>query len=990
MFYAEYGAINLAKSQGGGHVYFVVPHLHSPSIVDSYEQKCFIVENNYRPNMVNRTTFAPLLVAFSRGGAILLVTSLHLAVAAPDSMSSNKAPTEYPTPTSSQIPVVKREPGGQASAVLSASSASRIGGAIQNGNSPEKSANPLALPSSNPTAMERHGVDIDTRPLWSVLLHRTPGLISKIKDVLVNLLVLTGSLALIGAFWWEWRRNVVVIDALEVPKELTEKGYSGVVFAQRLADQIYSIQRTVRNRVEGTGVEVGGLQTDFQVPAANLSLKTLVRYVRQVFKRNEIRIRGEVTTQGKKYALQLRTSNGRATSTRPARTTSEFENLLKVGAEDVILLAVPLLALQYRFLDEYNVSCFPRTLDAVRFFLSTTPSRQHKFAYTVWGNVLTVMDDFDGAIEKYRIAISIDKAYAPAYNGWGNALRRRQEFDSAIEKYKDAIRHSRKNDVAMLNLGLVFLDKRDHASASRWFKKALTINPANPSASLNLGISKRDVGQTDEALRYIRQSLDVDPNFAPGYLQLAITLRRKLRRNDAISTIKKGLALGFPMANLYGVWGDILTDNSEYQLAIEKYDEALRSSSDYAPAKLGKAGCLGRLKHFDSAIFLVKTVIEQAPKLAQATLTLGDIYLDVRRFGDAKTQFTKALRLDGGEAAANIGLSRVDEALYDYRSAGERIEKAITAEPTSVKAHLRRGWIRFLTHDASGAHASFAESCRIDEYSIAGICGLGHYFRYRLDFDESLEHFNRAIEMDDFAVEPLIGAGRTYMAMERQHEALGAFEDAIAIDPQNVLARVGRIDTLRRLKGPSDASAWSESRALIDQLPHHPDGYVAMAYLALDENEEHDHDFFLVHAMNCLECVLAQDPRHPNAQLAYARVELRAGLPHDADKRLSALIEQNEYFLDAYKLKASILLEKLERPIESLSTIRSAAKVAPQNPGIFLDLGGALQAQGLIEEAVGTLEFAANLAPYHFPITTRLSELKTLFYSRQHSVDSDQ
>lgn len=820
------------------------------------------------------------------------------------------------------------------------------------------------------------------QPLWKILLHRLPLWLSKLKDVVVNVLILVGLFSLTFAFWWEWRRNVVVIDALDVPKDLTEKGFSGAVLAQRLADEIHSIQRVVKSKAEETGVEIGGLQTDFQVPAANLSLKTLVRYVRQVFKRNEIRIRGEVTTQGDKYSLLLRTSNGRATPTRPARSTKEFERLLKNGAEDVILLAAPTLAMQYRFLDEFNCSKFPRTLDAVKFYLSTTHRPKHKIAYTVWGNVLAVTDDFNGAIEKYKTALSIDSRFAPAYNGWGNALRRRQEFDSAREKYRQAIRHSKDYDVAMINLGLVFLDKKQPKEASRWFAKALRINPVSPSASLNLGMSKRDIGQTDEALRYIRQSLDVDPNFAAAYLQLAVTLRKKLRRKDAIAAIKKGLALGFPMPNLYAVWGDILHDTSEFALSIEKYEEALRSSSEFFMAKLGKSRSLFRLGKFDAAIAQVRTVVEQAPKLWQAPSILGDMYLELRRLGEARTQYTKALQMDGGDELANIGLSRIDEALCQYSAATERLLKSIETRPESTATRTRLGWIQLAMHQSSEALKCFSDARQQDEYSIGAVCGLGDYYRYRLDLDESLRQYRVAIEMDERALPPLLGLASTLSESDRRADALTAYNTALEIDPNNLIARVGRIDTLRMIGGQSALQAWTEARRLSEEISEHPVAYVAMGNLALDDGTRTGDSDHLLHAMNCFECALARDPFQSSAQLGYARAEVRVGQPDKAVARLVKVVEQNRFLIGAYLLHARILLTNLGRINEAWHVFKLASEIAPESPRVFFEWAKSLKEQTLIEEAVSALEHAAELAPNHYPISLMLSETRTTLYGK--------
>ncbi|WP_227243085.1 tetratricopeptide repeat protein [Paraburkholderia caribensis] len=821
-----------------------------------------------------------------------------------------------------------------------------------------------------------------TAGLWNILLHRVPHWISKLKDVVANALMLAGLISVMTAFWWEWRRNVVVIDALDVPKDLADKGFSGVVLAQRIADEIHTFQRRAKNKAEASGVEIGGMQTDFQVPAANLSIKSLVRYVRQVLRRDEMRIRGEITTDGERYKLHLRTSSGRTTASRPPRTIKDFERLLKTGAEDVILLAAPLLAMQYRFLDEYNSSKFTRTLEAVKFNLSTTPRSQHKFSYTVWGNVLAVIGDIEGAFEKYKTALSIDKKHAPAYNGWGNTLRLRQDFDGAIGMYKAAIRYGRKYDVAMINMGLAFLAKKDHKAASVWFQRAMKSNPVNPSASLNLAITESDLGQTSEALRHIRHSLDVDPNSVQGYINLANVLRRQFQREHALSALKKALSSGFPLPNLYGVWGDVLLDESNFHGAISKYQEALRSSSQAVFAQIGIARCYVQLRDFESAETHASAAIRQAPRLPQGYIALAEVYLASRRFGEAMTQYTRAHGLDGGKVLANIGLARVERELYDFDSALERIAKALSAQPTSASAYVERGLVCTEMNRPKEATESFKRALEIDEYAIRALCGLGNLSRSRLRLDESEEYYASALRMDEKSVDALNGIAWTRLAQSRQmgtrtnverrlaetrrRQALDSFDKAFSLNKNSESARLGRIATLSHLGSDADIStAWREARSAVEDMPSHPAGFLYMGILAFDECQRNGDEVLAIHAMACFGCALAQDKNHPHAQYESARVAARLGLAKEAVTRLSILIERNKYYVPAYLLKAEILLGLHGPSQEAWDVFESAALVDAESPEVFLRWGRNLKNHGLDQQAVSKFEQASRLAPSH-------------------------
>jgi|HubBroStandDraft_6_1064221.scaffolds.fasta_scaffold2010243_1 tetratricopeptide (TPR) repeat protein len=49
------------------------------------------------------------------------------------------------------------------------------------------------------------------------------------------------------------------------------------------------------------------------------------------------------------------------------------------------------------------------------------------------------MQDFDGAIDKYRKAVKIEPNYGEAYANWGNALIQKHDWDGAIAQYQKGV-----------------------------------------------------------------------------------------------------------------------------------------------------------------------------------------------------------------------------------------------------------------------------------------------------------------------------------------------------------------------------------------------------------------------------------------------------------------------------------------------------------------------------------------------------------------------
>ena len=103
------------------------------------------------------------------------------------------------------------------------------------------------------------------------------------------LIVLVG--ALVYALWRELRRSTIVLDPLEVPRELAERGYTPAVVTERLLNAIHTIQSVATTQKPRRGHIASALEADIQIPVGRLSIKSLARYFRQLLDLSDRRSR---------------------------------------------------------------------------------------------------------------------------------------------------------------------------------------------------------------------------------------------------------------------------------------------------------------------------------------------------------------------------------------------------------------------------------------------------------------------------------------------------------------------------------------------------------------------------------------------------------------------------------------------------------------------------------------------------------------------------
>jgi len=76
------------------------------------------------------------------------------------------------------------------------------------------------------------------------------------------------------------RKRIVIVDPIEVSKDLVEKGYAPEVIAHRIVDGIRTLWRDARSPILQLedGFELSTSQVDFTVPSAGVSFRDAVRF----------------------------------------------------------------------------------------------------------------------------------------------------------------------------------------------------------------------------------------------------------------------------------------------------------------------------------------------------------------------------------------------------------------------------------------------------------------------------------------------------------------------------------------------------------------------------------------------------------------------------------------------------------------------------------------------------------------------------------------
>ena len=96
---------------------------------------------------------------------------------------------------------------------------------------------------------------------------------------------------------------------------------------------------------------------------------------------------------------------------------------------------------------------------------------------------------------------------------------------------------------------------------------------------------------------------------------------------------------------------------------------------------------------------------------------------------------------------------------------------------------LEAAWQALQSGDGRGAERRYKAVLQRAPAAYPAHAGLGYLSLTRKDYDDALEHFDRALGAQPAYAPALAGKGQTYLAMDDRAQALASFDAALAADP---------------------------------------------------------------------------------------------------------------------------------------------------------------------------------------------------------------
>ena len=381
---------------------------------------------------------------------------------------------------------------------------------------------------------------------------RTQGMGTKLAGAsqsIVHILTALGLLVVVLLIVIECTRNVIVIEAFEVPDSLRQSGYSGRVVAQRLIDELNtrkpkpSKYRLVRKRkVDALPVfvDTGDYNIpDLRIEGAIFSLKAFAQYIRELSspEANKISgevILGEVEPDGRRRILLTARYGSRNPETHdiyagPLEVYTKIEELLQNTADDILRQSTPAILANYYYEQRNYAKAEEFIEDCLR-----RPDWDDSWAKVLQGNIALERGLPEEAISHFKRALKLEPTFAPAYNGWGVALRKQNDYKAAEKTFRQALDLAPKSEEPLYNLAQVKLLDEDYAAAAELFEKYTRTNDHDAYAAYNWGSALLKLGEFDAAAEKFQKASEIEPEWVDAYLGWGVALTKTHQYQESL------------------------------------------------------------------------------------------------------------------------------------------------------------------------------------------------------------------------------------------------------------------------------------------------------------------------------------------------------------------------------------------------------------------------------------------------------------------------
>jgi tetratricopeptide (TPR) repeat protein len=365
----------------------------------------------------------------------------------------------------------------------------------------------------------------------------------------------------------------------------------------------------------------------------------------------------------------------------------------------------------------------------------------------------------------------------------------------------------------------------------------------------------------------------------------------------------------------------------DYELAIERYKEALSLNPAYLEPMMGLSQSFLLLEEYDEAArfaVMARTYDAKNPDLA---VLEGRIRIGQGNVPAARALFTAVLARQPNNVEARLGIAEAEVAEGRLKNALSQYAQTLTLAPESTRAVLSLAMLSQETGDERKAADYYELALRSHSSDPLVQLAASSWYAATGSLDTAEKHVKIALSLKPGLDRARILLGRIYLQQGRFADAVTLLHDVVTTNRDDVAAwyalglayrrsgdaakGISSFATALQLRPDDEVVRIAQEATAVASLPMDDAQRRKMAAFHLDQGHGWEERSYLEKALAEYRRALILDPTSRDARVAYARIFLAFGFP---DKYLSEL-----QVLAKLGVKDTLVQDEIERLTSSLA-----------------------------------------------------------------------
>jgi tetratricopeptide (TPR) repeat protein len=387
------------------------------------------------------------------------------------------------------------------------------------------------------------------------------------------------------------------------------------------------------------------------------------------------------------------------------------------------------------------------------------------------------------AINWLAKAIKADPRLTEAYTMMSDYYSQRYNYQSALQTLNRAAMLFPNNNDVLRGYGQLEFRRNNMKDAIGYLQRALKAYENDVETILLLAKAHAALGEYQMAQNYAIRAMELDSTnndaivvYAKNLVQFRGLDAGLYYIKDQISKFSYTIEFRLALAEMY-------RDVERYRDAQTVYEQVLEADPKNKKAFMGLGESLQAIGAFDKALRAYLNAAVQDPSDAEPLFKAGQLYIDMNRFTDAKTQFERALKVNPFYPRGNYYVGKAAFLNMDYQTALKFCQAERQINPNLADSYILAAEVYSAVKDFAKCAGEYQLAVRLRPQGAEIYVKMARCYRQAGSPDIAENMLNIAVTQESGLPDIYKEQGAIYEGRGDARSAVRAYDKYLALSP---------------------------------------------------------------------------------------------------------------------------------------------------------------------------------------------------------------